>query len=383
MPRILIVHASLGNGHRSAAEALAAALGEAPGVEAVVADALDYIRPAARRLWTRGYQRMSANAPLLYRLFYNASDAADHAEGVEANLRAGRFSRFYLADIERLVAQVKPDAVVCTMQFPLMLMSHMRQTGELRAPLYVVVTDFVAHGSWVAAHVARYFLPSPLTARIFERKGVPAELLQVTGIPVRPEVAQPKAATAMRRRHGLAEDRPLLTLFGGGLQAQRARRVVEQLLQLPAAATLAVVAGRNEELADALEGVESAGGVGLIRLGAIDYVDDLIAASDLVIGKAGGLTTSEALARGTPQLIIDPIPGQEEWNADFVCGAGAGVQLRMPESVPSAVLGLLRQPERLAMMAAQAKAVGRPRAAFDITAAVLDGFLDAPSGVRA
>jgi hypothetical protein len=79
----------------------------------------------------------------------------------------------------------------------------------------------------------------------------------------------------------------------------------------------------------------------------------------------------EVLARGTPMIIIDPIPGQEEWNADFVVAAGAGIQLRMPESVPPAALYLLTQPERLVGMRAAARQFGRPRAALEIAERVL------------
>jgi processive 1,2-diacylglycerol beta-glucosyltransferase len=100
-------------------------------------------------------------------------------------------------------------------------------------------------------------------------------------------------------------------------------------------------------------------------------VDDLVAASDLVITKSGGLIVSEVLARGTPMVIVDPIPGQEEWNADFVVGVGAGIQLRQPEAVPPAALYLLGQPERLAIMREQARRFGRPRAALDIAERVL------------
>jgi processive 1,2-diacylglycerol beta-glucosyltransferase len=109
----------------------------------------------------------------------------------------------------------------------------------------------------------------------------------------------------------------------------------------------------------------------LQNLGFIDYVDDLVAASDMVISKAGGLIVSETLARGTPMLLIDPIPGQEEWNADYVVSAGAGIQLRMAESVPDTVRQLLKHPGRLAVLRASAQEAGRPRAALDIAEHVL------------
>jgi processive 1,2-diacylglycerol beta-glucosyltransferase len=101
-------------------------------------------------------------------------------------------------------------------------------------------------------------------------------------------------------------------------------------------------------------------------LGRIDYVDDLVAASDLAITKAGGLIVSEILARGTPLVVFDPIPGQEEWNADFLVSSGAGLQLRLPEWVPWAVRQLLADRERLGRIRERARAAGRPHAARDI-----------------
>jgi processive 1,2-diacylglycerol beta-glucosyltransferase len=104
----------------------------------------------------------------------------------------------------------------------------------------------------------------------------------------------------------------------------------------------------------------------------IDFVDDLVAASDLVVTKSGGLIVSEVLARGTPMVIVDPIPGQEEWNADFVVGAGAGLQMRLPEMVPAAVVELLSDQGRLTTLRDQAKKYGRPRAAWEIADFILE-----------
>src|SRR4029453_5822048 len=160
-------------------------------------------------------------------------------------------------------------------------------------------------------------------------------------------------------------------LFGSGVEPERVRRMVTMLLESQVPATLVVVAGRSAELTDALADLGDGPHVQLRVLGRIDYVDDLVAASDLVITKSGGLIVSEVLARGTPMVVIAPIPGQEEWNADFVAGSGAGIQLRNPESVPPAALFLLGQPERLAQMREQARRLGRPRAAPDIAERVL------------
>lgn len=371
MPRILILHALLGSGHRSAAEAIAAELAGRPGVTVRVEDALEHLLPLAKTLWTEAYKRVSERAPRVYRAFYDASNAADAESAAASNLWAGRLSRRFLARIDRFVASFRPDAVVCTMQFPLQLMSHMRHTGALQVPLYVAVTDFVPHGSWVAEGVTAYFAPSEATAEGFVRKGVPRRLIHVTGTPIRPEAALPKCRDEVRRRRAIPPDKPLITLFGGGLNPLAARAIVEQLLAAETPCTITTVAGRNDRLEATLAGLRETPAVTLMRYGAIDFVDDLLAASDLLIGKAGGLTTSEALARGVPMVLIDPIPGQEEWNADFVVGAGAGVLLSTPESAAPAALELLADPARLALMRARALRVGRPHAACAVAEQIL------------
>lgn len=376
------MHALLGSGHKSAAEALAAAFERSGAATARVEDALDHVHPLVRRLWMAAYRRVSEGAPGLYKAFYDASDADDRDAGAASSLRAGRLSRIFLANLDALVAGFRPDAVVCTMQFPLQLAAHMRHTGALRAPLYVVVTDHVPHGSWVAEGVARYFVPGALTAEGFARKGVEPALLCAAGVPVRPELAEPKCAGAARRRRGLPLDRPVITLFGGGIEAGRVRRMAAGLLAGPAPATLVTVAGRSDGVAAALAGVERGPLVDLVRHGAVDFVDDLVVASDLVITKAGGLITAEVLARGRPMLLTAPIPGQEEWNADVVCALGAGVQIHSPDAVASNAFDLLAQPGRLALMAEQARRAGRPRAALEIADSILAdlGRPAAPAG---
>ena len=237
----------------------------------------------------------------------------------------------------------------------------------------------MVHGLWLNEGVQRYFVASEPTRLALLERGVAGSRIEVSGIPVRPEIAEAKSAPEMRRKHGLPDAGPLLTLFGGGVEARRVRLIVERLLAGGEPATLAVVAGRNEALSQALAPLTDGPQVRLRRYERIDFVDDLVAASDLVITKPGGLIVSEVLARATPLIIIDPIAGHEEWNADFVAGSGAGIQLRYPDGVALAARYLVADEARLALMRRQAQRVGRPRAALDVAARVLSGPL-APYG---
>lgn len=244
--------------------------------------------------------------------------------------------------------------------------------GELPQPHYVVVTDVMAHSTWLHPGVEGYFLPSDLTAEVLIQRGVDPAKVHVTGIPVKLEIMEPKSREAMRARHHLPADRPIITLFGGGLQPRRVRLMITKLLESSIVSLVVVVAGRNEILLEKLEDLSDGPQMQLLKLGMIDFVDDLVVASDLIISKAGGLTTSEVLARGTPMIIIDPFPGQEEWNADVVATTGAGIQLRLPNMVMPAVSHLLSQPEQLAFMRQQSKKIGRPDAALKVAKIILE-----------
>jgi processive 1,2-diacylglycerol beta-glucosyltransferase len=238
----------------------------------------------------------------------------------------------------------------------------------------------IAHSTWINYGVAGYFLPNSLSRNLLIQRGLNPDVLHVTGIPVKLEIMQPKTKEETRSHLNLPHDRPVISLFGGGLNPRRVRSMVMDLLNSPMPMMLVVAAGRNEKLEEALEDLTAGTHVRLRKVGTIDYVDDLVVASDLIITKAGGLITSEILARGTPMIIVDPIPGQEEQNADVIAAAGAGVQLRLLEMVGPAVQYLLRHPERLAEMSQAGLELGHPRAALTIAEHILQDLES--SGVR-
>jgi processive 1,2-diacylglycerol beta-glucosyltransferase len=361
----------MGSGHVSAANSVAEALGQLGVTQVRVENGLDYTYSFIRTMISKGYPKISELLPNLWRRIYEGTDSPDLEDALRSNAWMGEVQRPWYRRLETLIDEMNPDAIVSTQQFPLLVVQALKHRARISQPHYVVITDFTAHSSWFTEGVEAYFVATELTRQALALWGVPENLLYATGIPVRMEVSQLKPMADMRCKLDLPRDIPVVTLFGSGMLPKRVRCMVEAMLASPVPLACVTVDGRSRRMADALDALESSKTVTLRKYAFVDFVDDLVAASDLVVTKSGGVITSEVLARGTPMIVVDPIPGQEECNADFVVGSGAGLQIRRPEMVPAAIRELLDQPERLQAMRAQAQAVGRPNAALDIARHIL------------
>jgi processive 1,2-diacylglycerol beta-glucosyltransferase len=367
MTRVLILHASVGLGHRRAAEALARAF-TLRGATAQVADTLDYGGPLFRQLYAGSYLDLSEKAPVLWAYFYQR---ADTVESQLAQVLRAWVDRVGVTELSALVARFQPDAIVCTHFLPADLFAQERRRGQTTPPLYCVVTDYTGHVFWVYPEVDQYYVATDLTKRVLAERGVSPARMRVTGIPVDPAIAEPKDRAAVRAALDLG-DGPVITLFGSGLNVKRTQQIVTDLLYEDVVGSLVVVAGRNAELVGALQNLPKRHRLPVRVLGFVNNVDDLVAASDLVITKAGGLIVSEILARGRPMVVVDPIPGQEEWNADYVVSVSAGVQVRLGAMVPLVVENLLKHPTHRQILEEGATRAGRPGAALAIADDVLD-----------
>jgi processive 1,2-diacylglycerol beta-glucosyltransferase len=373
MPRVLLLHASVGTGHKRAAEALATAFARRQPGEVRVEDVLDHTSKLFRVAYARSYLELTDRAPLVWGYFYTQTNADPNLSEFTNNVRK-LVEGIGVSGLRDVLRAFMPEVIICTHFLPMELLVRYKRNAQLPQPIYCVVTDFAAHTFWTYTEIDGYFVADAQTREQLISRGVTAAQVTVSGIPVDPSLGEPKERQAMRARHGLPLDGPVVTLFGGGVVDDHVRMIVQGLCRRDVACTLVVVAGRNPTLVGSLADIQSTPRLRLQIHGFIDFVDDLIVASDLVVTKAGGLIVSEVLARGTPLVVIDPIPGQEEWNADFVVSSGAGAQLRMSESVPATVERLLRQPHLLAEMGTAAQGVGRPRAASEIAEQVIADY---------
>jgi processive 1,2-diacylglycerol beta-glucosyltransferase len=320
---------------------------------------------------------MTDKLPALWSYVYEQTDREIFRYTSEVRALADAIGAWGL---RRLLREYQPRVIVCTHFLPVEVLSARKARALLDQPLYCVLTDYAAHLFWAYRNVDGYFVATEETRAQLIERGVSPEIIRVTGIPVDPIVTIPKDRATARITHNLPPGRPVITLFGGGLASRDVRIMLEGLLHTPITGTVIVVAGRNEDLLANLADLRGSERLELRMLGFVNYVDDLIVASDVVITKAGGLTVTEILARGTPMIIIEPIPGQEESNADYLAAVGAAISIRLPEHVAFAVTRLLDDPSRLQQIREIATRAARPRAALDIAEAILADIGERPQG---
>ncbi len=371
MASVLIIHATLGSGHVTAANAIRDALIERGMHDVVTADVFDFGNKLFKRLITKTYARLSEQAPMLWKTFYDSTDLTDMNKVTAANRLRVESERPFVTKLDDFVRANAPEIVVGTHFLPVEVLLAERKDGKINQPIFEVITDYMAHSNWIHDGIDAYFVANDLTRDSMAGLGVSPDIIHVTGIPIKPALAQPKTVAEARARHDLAPDEQVITLFGAALAPAKVYTIASQLLASDIHGTLYIATGRSEDLMEELEGLADGKTLRLRKLGFVDYVDDLVVASDLVISKAGGLITSEVLARGTPMVVFDPIPGQEEWNADYVVAEGAGVQVRIADMVAPTVLAILHDRERLAVLRRGAERTGRPRAALDIADHIL------------
>ena len=369
-PRIAILHATAGSGHKRAAESLAVALTQLqPAAIVREVDTLVFASRLYRGAYASSYNAMAARAPRLWGVLYNSWAAAPvHKSTAPVRLALDRMN---LRRLVRVVESESPDAVICTHFLPVEALSPRRGGGRMRVPLYCVITDFAAHPFWAFPHVDRYFVANAETARELAGHGVAAERIEVSGIPIDPKFARTTGREAARERLGLDRERPVVLMVGGGSGVGPLAEMAVRLAGLAARPVVLVMCGMNRRLRAKIETLPEARDGSVRALGFTRDVDVLLEACDVAVGKAGGLTCSEALVKGTPLVIFKPTPGQEVRNARFLASAGAAFHADDETEVEEVVAGLLADSEVRAKMRESAARIATPRAAETIARRVL------------
>ena len=365
--RILIATVTAGAGHLQAAAALEEAwraLRPADTIETV--DLLDFVPRLQRRVYVQGYVKLVKHAPELWGMVFKKTDNPVLLRKV-ARLRRGFAGRTNQKFVKYL-KNFQPDAVICTHYLPVEIMAHLERKGF--NPMTVcVVTDFEAHALWMEPAVDLYCVAADETKASLVARGAKAEDVVVTGIPIGTKFSSCPDGKAVRKKYGLRDDVPVLLVLGGGFGMGPVGRILGALDRVERAGQVLVVAGRNEKLRRDLAVRDFRHPTRVF--GFVTNMHELMAVAELIVTKPGGLTSSESLAMGKPLFILDPIPGQEAANSDFLLARGAAAKVNRIDDLPFRLEQLIGS-KKLKEMARAAKELGHPDAAGTVCRAVVD-----------
>lgn len=365
--RVLILSASVGSGHIAAADALEKAFRARPEIGEVFSDdSLDHTNLLHKQFYSSLYKRLSEITPEFLGWWYETSDDPWVTDRVRLLIDLPQ-----ALPLVNLIRDFKPDFVACTHFMPAGVIAHLLIREQLRTNLSIVVTDFHFHAMWITRAFHHYFVAQEEDKIHMEALGLPGEHISVSGIPVDPVFDEPIDRAAILEEFGLDDERPILLVAGGALGLSPAQAVVRRLKELQIPFQAVVVCGKNTELQRDVEKLIGDDAGRFRVLGYTDRMRDLMGVATLLLSKPGGLTTAEALACGLPMIVLDPIGGQEERNADMLLENGAALKCTEVTVLGHKLKKLLGDPERLATMRENAQRLGRPSAAADIVSTLL------------
>src|SRR5438477_1875919 len=366
-PRVLLLSAPSGAGHVRAAQALEKAFAARGDCSVQHIDAIEYVSKLFQGAYDKTYISMVRRAPELMGVIYERTD-----QPWQHPRRRLALDRLNSQRMIRMLKHVQPDLCIATHFLPGEIIAWLIAKEKLKAKNAIVVTDYDVHAMWLCRTVARYYVAIPEAAEYLAGIGVPREILRVTGIPVDPVFATPLDCAAARDELKLDAKSPILLLSAGGYGIGPLEQLVRELLALQKLWQLVAIAGKSEKMKKRLDeiarsaGVLPSGAVRLVPVGLTSQMDQYMAAADLMIGKACGLTTSEALDRHLPMALIEPIPGQEFRNADHLLEGGAAIRCNNLPAAAWKIAKLIDDAPRLAKMRQAAAAMARPTAAAQI-----------------
>ena len=374
MKKVLILYAKYGGGHLSAAKSIQTYIEEHYfyDVEVKNVDCVEYVSPFVSKITTDAYKKMAKNAPNLWKKIYYGS-----TNGFLLHV-SNKANAIMAKKLFRLFREFEPDIVISTHPFASQMTSYLKEHYQLDCELATVLTDFAPHDQWlVGKDYGNYFFVSNEKMRqtLINSYSIPAEKVFACGVPLANTFSYPFYDDETYKTYRLNKNKKIILFFGGGefgLGQKRTVQVLESLSNHLNQYQIIAISGKNKKLNKKfLQLSEKLNNPDLHVLKYTNDVPDLMHISSLVVTKPGGLTSSESLASNLPILITNPIPGQEEENAEFLENSGAAIWLKSNDNIEEVINSVLNNEEKLAEMKEKCKLIAKPNSTMDICQTIL------------
>ena len=373
--RVLLLSVTAGFGHHATAKAVSDRL-KARGAVVDTIDVYEVINRFIKETIDKGYLFSSKHTKELYRLFYSLAENHGQSYWTGAFQLINLINDLGAKKFARCIDDFAPDVIICTHIFAAQLVNELKQRELVHVPTYGICTDYTLHPFWEnVPHIEYVVIASELLIHRCVQRGVERSRLLPLGIPVHPKFNEPVTREDAAAALGIDPARPTILMMGGSMGYANNRKTIERLSLLGIPFQLLVVCGNNKKGYAQLEKQieEYPGPCTILPYGFVDNIDVMMSASDCIM-KPGGLTVSEALARHLPMLLVDPIPGHEERNIEFLINNGIALAVTKTLPVDEAVYNLFLNPGRLEKIKEVMAMVAHP----DATERLVDCVLQNP-----
>lgn len=361
--KVLILSITAGEGHNSTAKALKSQFESINGVECQILDTYEYLSKLLAVTVSEGYLLSTEILPKPYSKIYRMAEKRNRTA---EELSAIRLSHNMMAKkLKKYTDQYNPDVVICTHVFAAAIVDALKVKYKPKFITVGIVTDFKFHPFWEEAVHLDYIVTANELMNIQAfKKGYKKSQILPLGIPIKPQFSHRENQQAVRRRYGLDPSKFTILIMSGSMGYGNIEETVGSLDKLKIDFQAIVVCGNNKKAKEALDGTTFTKNFTI--LGYIDYVDKLMDAADCIITKPGGLTSSEALAKGIPIIIANPIPGQEDRNTEFLLNNGVAMHVTDTCPMDEIIYQFFYFREKITNMKRNISLIGRPNSTADI-----------------
>ncbi len=344
--KILILSVTAGQGHNSTAKALSERL-MGLGAEVRVLDTMRYINKLLGKTVDKGYLFISSRAKLAYKGAYRL---AEMRKKTIDELNPTRITAKMLSQkLKKYIDSFDPDLIICTHVYAGIFVDVIKSEQKLRAKSIAILTDFAFHPYWEEGDDLDYVVvPNESLYLKAREKGFHDGQILPFGIPISPKFENQVDKREAKLRLGLDPDRNVILLMGGSMGYGNIVKTVDRLDSIMSDFQIISVCGSNKTSKAKIDSRTYSKTV--LNFGFTSNVDELMDAADCIITKPGGLTSSEALAKGLPMIIINPIPGQEDRNTEFLVNNGCAMAVTPTYTLEEIVFTLFNVPGRLEAM---------------------------------
>ncbi|TVY07015.1 MGDG synthase family glycosyltransferase [Paenibacillus cremeus] len=372
--KILLLTGSLGDGHIQAAKAIMeAAKLHHPEAEIVAVDFMEWTHPYLHSVGQFCYLQWVKNLPSVYGYLYRKTRSDNKWSALFKRIRSFRTYRML-----ELLQSIQPTKVVSTFPGAAAAMSFLRSAGFTEVATATVITDYTDHSYWIHPFTDCYLVGAEHVKEALLQYGVRDTQIKLTGIPIREPFSKEYDRDQLRVKYGLSPNQPVVLIMGGGF-GLIGKDLLNKLISggLPRNTQFVIVCGRNKKLQMLMEEEvlylgETIGALHNFRImGYINEIHELMALSDLIVTKPGGLTVTEALSLELPMLLFKPLPGQEQANAAYLVGAGAALEASDERELTDFLLNVLSNDSLLNGMRMAAQRISRKHGAATALDAIM------------